>query len=176
IMGILLMQVSFMYIIFARLMLAKIKFADENCNNCGICARFCPFDAIRMLGPKAAEKPYWTFSCESCERCMAYCPKKAIQAGHSYLVLLYWVMYGVLGFIPAFFLAKFGILKTGIPAMAFSIAYTLLFYFTGQWLLHFISRTAWGARLFSHTTLTKIFRRYNQHDTTLKDLKDGTEI
>ena len=174
--GVLLLQISFMYLIFARLMLAKIKFSDERCNNCEICARFCPFNAIKMLGRPGKKRPYWTFKCESCERCIASCPKQAIQAGHSYIFVLYWLMYGVLGFIPLYLMDKFELIKAGLPAMLFSILWTLLFYFTGQWLLHFITRTKAGAMLFSYTTFTRIFRRYMQKDSTLKDLKDGTEI
>jgi Pyruvate/2-oxoacid:ferredoxin oxidoreductase delta subunit len=175
IIGILLLQVSFMYVIFARLMLAKIMFADETCNNCGICEKYCPYKAIKMLGGKN-KKPYWTFSCESCERCIAYCPKKSIQAGHSYLFLLYWFFYGVLGFIPVKIAADYGIFKTGLWAMALSIGYTLAFYYIGYWILNLLSRTALFAWLFSHTTFTKIYRRYNQHGTGLNDLKNGTEI
>lgn len=175
IMGVLLLQVSFMYLIFARLMLAKIMFADETCNNCGICAKYCPFDAITMLGGKH-KKPYWTFKCESCERCIAYCPKKSIQAGHSYLLALYWVFYGVLGFIPLYVADKFIILQSGLPATALSILYSLAFFFIGYLALNLLSRTKLFAWLFSHTTFTKIYRRYNQHDTTLNDLKNGTEV
>lgn len=175
IIGVLLIQVSFMYLIFARLMLAKIKFADERCNNCEICGRYCPFNAIKMLGQAGKKRPYWTFKCESCERCMGACPKQAIQAGHSYIFMLYWLMYGVLGFVPLYLAAEYGILKTGAPAMALSIAWALLFYFTGQWLLHFITCTKAGAMLFSYTTFTRVFRRYMQKDTSLKNLKDGSE-
>lgn len=175
IMGLLLLQVSFMYLIFARLMLSKIMFADETCNSCGICASYCPFGAINMLGKKH-QNPYWTFSCESCERCIAYCPKKSIQAGHSYILLLYWIFYGVLGFIPIKLASYYGIFKTGLPAMILSLTYTLVFFYAGYWILHFLCRTKLFAWILSHTTFTKIFRRYNQHDTSLNDLKNGTII
>ena len=168
--GILLLQISFMYLIFARLMLAKIKFADERCNSCGICSDYCPFGAIKMLGPEGKKRPYWKFNCESCERCMAYCPQKAIQAAHSYVFMLYWLIYGVLGFIPLYFTAKFEILNSVIPGTALGITWALLFFFTGQWLLHFITRSKAGAVLFSHTTFTRLFKRYRQKDASLKKL------
>ena len=39
--GALLLFPSFMYVLFARLMLAKVMFADETCDGCGICAKYC---------------------------------------------------------------------------------------------------------------------------------------
>lgn len=172
IMGLALIQISFMYVIFAHFILAKIMFADETCTGCGICAANCPYSAIIMKGNKS-KKPYWTFKCESCERCIAYCPEKSIQAAHSYIIILCWIVYGVVAAAAAQVMLQSQLLNNQFAAMIFQIAYTIGFFYIGYHMLFFLTRFKPLAWLFSHTTFTKIYRRYHQSDVTLRDLKDG---
>ncbi|MCP5108213.1 MAG: (4Fe-4S)-binding protein, partial [bacterium] len=88
--GILLSLISIGYLFFGRFFLAKLFFANSNCNACGVCAGNCSFGAIRMWGKKSP-KPFWKYSCESCMRCAALCPKNAIEAGQSWGVILYFI-------------------------------------------------------------------------------------
>lgn len=57
--------------------LDKLFFADQNCNGCGICAKVCPVNNIKMED----NKPVWLHKCEQCFACLQWCPKTAIQAG-----------------------------------------------------------------------------------------------
>jgi ferredoxin len=48
---------------------------DSRCNGCGLCARSCPTESIRIEGGK----PVWSGGCVQCMRCFNYCPKRAIR-------------------------------------------------------------------------------------------------
>ncbi len=52
---------------------------DEKCNGCGICAKVCPVDNIKIV----VKKPVWQNRCESCLACVNWCPHEAIQGGIS---------------------------------------------------------------------------------------------
>lgn len=51
--------------------------ADEKCNGCGICAKACPVNNIRLEGGK----PVWQHRCEACLACYNWCPNGAITGG-----------------------------------------------------------------------------------------------
>lgn len=80
----------------ARKCLARLFTADAACTGCGLCARSCPAQAIRMKGGR----PSWGLACSACNRCINACPEGAIQT--SILRLGYFVLVntaaGVLGF------------------------------------------------------------------------------
>lgn len=57
---------------------SKFTVDADACVNCGLCARRCPADAIRMHdGVPTWNKP----ECAACLRCLHSCPKGAIQRG-----------------------------------------------------------------------------------------------
>ena len=86
--GVLLSPISLGYLVIGRFFLAKLFFASGSCTGCGICAKSCPVQAIKMVGGSKS-RPYWTFACESCMRCMGYCPNKAVEVSHSFAIGLY---------------------------------------------------------------------------------------
>jgi ferredoxin len=86
--GILLAYISLLYLAAGRFFLAKLFFANRNCDGCGICATNCPVGAIKMQGADHPW-PFWRYNCESCMKCAAFCPKNAIESGHSWAVLLW---------------------------------------------------------------------------------------
>jgi len=169
------------YLIIARMFMAKVMFSNNKCVGCGMCARFCPNNAILMKDAGTKKRPYWTYHCENCLRCMGYCRKKAVEAGHSWAVLLYFI--------------------TSVPVITYAWAWlhrTLSFYpvINGYWTIEvvyifnfliyiifflfavFLSyRVFWYLirfpvfnTFFSVTTLTHYYRRYHQPDTKLKHL------
>ena len=87
--ALLLAPLSLAYLFWGRLIMAKLMFASERCNGCGVCARDCPVGAIRMLGDPA--RPYWGLTCESCMRCRNFCPTEAVEASYSLGALLYYL-------------------------------------------------------------------------------------
>jgi ferredoxin/flavodoxin len=51
-------------------------FADENCTQCGWCAKHCPVDNIDIK----QDGPRFLGHCMLCMRCYSFCPTQAIQA------------------------------------------------------------------------------------------------
>jgi ferredoxin/flavodoxin len=48
---------------------------DEKCNGCGICAKVCPAQNIKIIG----NKPVWQHHCEMCFACDEWCPAGAVH-------------------------------------------------------------------------------------------------
>lgn len=76
--GTILSLVSLGYLLYGRLFLAKLFFANGDCDGCGVCARYCSVRGITLWG-KNNPRPFWNFHCESCMRCAAYCPRNAVR-------------------------------------------------------------------------------------------------
>lgn len=47
---------------------------SDACTSCGICARLCPRENVRLEGGR----PVWHGDCEMCHGCMFWCPENAI--------------------------------------------------------------------------------------------------
>lgn len=63
------------YNVFQKFVVTSKHFhTDENCNLCGNCVNFCPFNNI-----KVDNKVTWGQKCHHCCSCISQCPKKAIQ-------------------------------------------------------------------------------------------------
>lgn len=166
--GILLSPVSIGYLFFGRFFLAKLFFANSQCNGCGVCAKHCSFGAIKMWGKKNP-KPFWKYSCESCMRCSALCPQNAIEAGQSWGVILYFItVIPVSFFIPV-------ITKTGSGFE--SVLDKLSFYpaiFISYFIFHFLLRIPAINWLFTHTTTThfSFWGRYREPDSNLTHMDE----
>ncbi len=81
---ILISPVSLAYYYAGRFFLAKSFYATATCNNCGLCEKACPVNAIT----NSTDHPFWTFKCESCMRCMNTCPQRAIETTHGLWAIL----------------------------------------------------------------------------------------
>ncbi|MGA1790521.1 MAG: EFR1 family ferrodoxin [bacterium] len=57
--------------------LDKDFWVNEKCNGCGICAKVCPVNNIKMN----EEKPIWQHHCQQCLACLHWCPQEAIEFG-----------------------------------------------------------------------------------------------
>jgi len=53
----------------------KDFWSEETCNGCGLCARVCPADNIRL----ESGRPVWQHRCEQCLACIQWCPQQAVQ-------------------------------------------------------------------------------------------------
>lgn len=171
--GILLLPISFLYLVMGRFFLAKIFFADERCTGCGLCAKDCPVGAIRMIG-KENPRPFWKYNCESCMRCMGYCPEEAVQASHSWAVLLTYLTAIPAGFILFNrLLNSFGYAagqNPGILGTLFQWIFNYLVIFSMYYILNSLSRMKFLRKLLSYTTFTRIYRRYHEPDSTRKQV------
>jgi ferredoxin len=169
--GLLLLPVSLLYLLWGRFFLAKLFFANNACNGCGLCAQKCPIGAIRMMGGKDP-RPFWTMSCESCHRCMAYCPRKAVEAGHSWGVVLYHAVSVPTGWLAGTLLASWSprLRYCGmIPVWLAGIA-------LGYLLFWCLLRIRAVNALFTWTTLTHYYRRYHEPGTRLIDLDVAARV
>ncbi len=170
--GIILFQVSIGYLLIGRFFLAKLFFANKNCNGCGLCADNCLTGAIKIRGRKNP-RPYWKYNCESCMRCAAFCPKNVVEVGHSLGAILI-----LLATIPAstFFLS---FLESYVPGIVFlknhwaaSILYFIYLYialFTSYYIFYGLARVPVFNWLFTHTTMThfSFWGRYHEPDTRI---------
>ena len=163
------------YLLLGRFFMGQMLFANNNCIGCGICAKSCSNNAIRMKGNRTS-RPYWRYNCEGCLRCMNYCQHKAIEAGHSWAVILYFIW--IWGYPVVFFvLNSFGFqLPYTHSAMNYymlwivSAIYIYPAYIIAYFVFFHLIRIKFINTLFTYTTLTHFYRRYHEPETSLKDL------
>ncbi len=163
-----------LYLLIGKLYMAKLMFADNRCIGCGECARSCPNRAIIMKQIAGKNRPFWTYHCEACLRCMAYCKKKAILAGHSWGVILYFI-----SSLPVvtFLLIKIDLFKAILPGIKgfwlnqlVEIIYIIPALIISYWVFWLLIQIPLINTLFTYTTFTRYFRRYHEPETGLEDL------
>ena len=176
--GTLLSLISILYLFAGRFFLAKLFFANNNCNGCRLCADNCPVEAIKMWGTEHP-RPFWKYNCESCMRCAAFCPHNAIEAGQSWGVILYFITTIPVG------VYLFSWLNEYIQVIENSDRYwiheimNLLYYYPAIFISYFIF--TWLIQLpainwlFTHTTMTHFWGRYREPDTRIKHLAGKEE-
>jgi Pyruvate/2-oxoacid:ferredoxin oxidoreductase delta subunit len=171
--GILLLPLSLGFLLMGRFFLAKLFFANNNCNSCGICADNCPVHAVKMYGKKKPW-PFWSYHCESCMRCMNYCPKRAIEAGHSWAVVLYFLTSSA---VFTYLISSLAGLVPGIAELkgywVENLLYLLYFYpalFISYYLFYLVTRVPALNAVFTYTTFTHIYRRYHEPETRVREL------
>lgn len=172
--GILISPLSAGYMLVGRFCLGKLFFASDRCNGCGLCAEYCPNQAIRMRGSKSRRRPYWTFHCESCMRCMGFCPTQAVEASHLLAVGLYYLSAA----IPATALVAWVVARAPLlglfshrPRVVLDSIYVLVALGLGYPILHFLQGLPRVNRFLTLATLTHYYRRYHEPGTALKDLR-----
>jgi Pyruvate/2-oxoacid:ferredoxin oxidoreductase delta subunit len=176
--GLLLAPISLAYLVVGRFFLAKLFFANNRCDGCGLCAKGCPVRAINMWGHEQP-RPFWSHRCESCMRCAAFCPHNAIEAGHSWGVALYFlstapVAYYLFLWLGALAPALRGLNETWVGTTA-SLLYWYPAIFLPYYGLHLLLRIPAVNWLFTHTTLTHYWGRYREPEVKLGQLM-GTKV
>jgi Pyruvate/2-oxoacid:ferredoxin oxidoreductase delta subunit len=172
--GLVLLPVSFGYLFAGRFFLAKLLYASSRCNGCGLCAKHCPSQAIRMTNGNHTNRPFWTFSCHSCMRCMNLCPQNAIETNIILVAAMIWLFT-----LPLDALLLHGLGKlTASPTLVSSpMTHFLLqtgYVLGGLWalyaLFHVLLGIRWFNRLITTITPTHYFKRYHEPDTDLKNV------
>lgn len=156
--------VSLGYYLIARFALAKTFFASYTCNQCMLCLKKCPVNAIKQIDGRM----YWSNGCESCMRCLNNCPKRAIQTIHG-VTFLFWFL--ALTFIPLFGLKALSHLIPGFTETTWIVtifnniavpALCLVAVYFGYYIMHYMVRFKWLNALVTYTSFTKygFWRRY----------------
>ena len=76
--------VALAYYVVGRYFFAKSYYASSKCNNCNLCVRQCPVQAISIINAR----PFWSLKCESCMKCMNNCPLQAIETTHGLWLII----------------------------------------------------------------------------------------
>lgn len=163
-----------LYLLIGKLFMAKVMFSNNRCVSCGLCAKFCPNQAIEMRTVGKKKRPYWTYHCEVCLRCMGYCNKRAVEAGHSWAILLYF-----LGSVPvvSYLLYWLHARYYKIPTLGYFLPYTTIYIVDciaalvlSYLVFWYLIKIPVVNTVFTFTTLTHYYRRYHQPKTKLKHL------
>jgi len=160
--GVLILPLSLGYMLIARLLLAKMFFADERCISCGTCEKNCPQGAVHLRGKM--QRPYWTYNCQNCMRCMSNCPTDAIQGGQAWLLLYVWLLALPTGALAASALLNAlrvsGHWVAGVTRLLAEYAWIV----ASVWLAYavlWLGLLVPGLRfVLSRATLTRLYRRY----------------
>lgn len=149
-----------LYALVGRRRMARLFVSDANCNSCGLCARTCPAQAIRLI----AGRPRWTMKCAGCQRCINTCPQSAIQT--SWLRVIAELVLMLLPLLPLILrLANghratlFGVsLSPGLEILLWTAAYVLCYVIADNLLLalEFVP----GLGTLVQWNFTRRFRRY----------------
>lgn len=175
ILGTLLSFISVAYLLMGRFFLAKLFFANNNCDGCGVCAQNCNVKAIAMRG-KDRYMPFWKYKCESCMKCATICPQNAIEAGHSWGVILY--------FISAFPISVYLMSMIGFDSASIkspdkiwvcNVLDIIYFYpaiFISYYIFSLLVRIPLLNYFFTNTSMTHLpfWGRYREPKTKLKEL------
>lgn len=160
-----LFPITLAYYLFGRFALSKTFFANYNCNNCKLCIKQCPVEAIKEI----SGRPYWSYNCESCMRCMNNCPQRAIETAHGFSFILWWLVFSLIPLIGLGLLKKYEILNStfllnnsSLIGNIIMIIIGLPLVFLAYRILHYLLGFKFFNKLITWTSLThwKFWRRY----------------
>jgi NAD-dependent dihydropyrimidine dehydrogenase PreA subunit/flavodoxin len=157
--------IAILYYLAGRFALSKTFVAGPKCDQCGLCIKQCPVNAIKMI----ADRPFWTFDCESCMHCMNHCPQRAIETAFGFTFLIWWA---IISFIPNWILWVFrkeffsrinqSVFLSELLYNFLLICAALIIIYVAYYLLHFLMRFKWFNKIVIFTSLTRFnwWRRY----------------
>lgn len=149
------------YYFYGRFMLSKTFIATKKCNQCRICEKECPVDAISLKDGM----PYWSYNCESCMHCMNACPQRAIETPHAYTALIWWVAFSLIPLVVFKYISKNVSFSNHLGELLYSLLQLLLgglIVFSAYKLLHALMKHKLFNKLIAYTSFTryKFWRRY----------------
>ncbi|MFC2111305.1 EFR1 family ferrodoxin [Bacteroidota bacterium] len=157
------LPITLAYYLVGRFFIAKTFISTDECNECKLCYKSCPVNAIKWI----SGRPFWTFNCESCMRCMNTCPKRAIETALTFTLLIWWLMFSVLPMLLVGYLVKQNFassdwIKSELFNNALQITSGFLVMFIAYKALHYLMRFKFFNNLIAYTSLTKykFWRRY----------------
>jgi Pyruvate/2-oxoacid:ferredoxin oxidoreductase delta subunit/type III secretory pathway component EscS len=157
ILDVIISPVSIGYMLVGKYLFSKTYIATSACNNCGICDKTCPVQAIKEVDGRK----FWTFTCESCMQCMNSCPQKAIETAHGFIVLIWFATSLVVRFLVGQLLKSpllqdwYWLQNEGVVFGLKSILILPILFF-GYRMMHFLMRYKLFEHLFVWTSLTKL--------------------
>jgi len=161
---VLISPISIGYYYAGRFFIAKTYYASTACNNCNLCIKQCPVQAIKTVD----NRPFWTFHCESCMHCMSYCPHRAIETAHG----------AIIGFMIFFSLVVWSTIEITFGKtlhldnwfVNFTVQSAIMLGLLAIWyrILHFLLRYKWFNKLITFTSLT-FYKFWGRRYKALKD-------
>ncbi len=144
--------ISVLYYCIGRFFLSKTYYASSECDNCGVCIKNCPVNAIIEVD----KRPFWTYRCESCMRCMGNCPKKAVETAHGFVFGI-WAIYSFILVVLfyKYFTILFFPLKNEFVKFLIETVIFLTAVFTGYRFMHYLLSFEFFEKLVVYTSLTK---------------------
>lgn len=157
--------ISILYYLYGRFVLAKMYFASNDCNNCGLCIKNCPVKAIKLV----SNRPFWTHHCESCMKCVGDCPKKAIEAAHGSIAVVS-VLFSSVVMVAFYKYFEMLFFELNNLIMQFIVKWGIFFLLLLAWyrLTHFLLRFKFFEKLMVYTSLTK-YKFWGRRYKALKD-------
>lgn len=157
--------VAIAYYFGGRFFFAKTFYASADCDNCDLCIKNCPVNAII----KVDNRPFWTYRCESCMQCMSKCPKKSIETAHGF-ILSFFILASVLSglffyhFNNWFFGIYNGVVRYIIEMLLYLFLLAILYRIT-----HYLMRFRFFERLMVYTSFTK-YKFWGKRYKALKNI------
>jgi hypothetical protein len=105
---------------------------------------------------------------------MAFCPEEAVEAGHSWAVILYYITTVPAGVLFLAWVGRWIPFLADLESSWFRTLLKLLWFypslFISYYLFHALTRVPLINALFTCTTLTRFYRRYHEPGARPKDL------
>ncbi len=146
--------ISVLYLFWGRFFLAKTLYASFSCNTCRICEINCPVHAIEIKN----NQPYWKYTCESCMRCINICPLRSIQSWVTRIALYVYILYFIIVILMGY--------TSNIVHLVFIISF-----FPFYRLIILMMSNTFINKLFTYSSLTKLWNRYFAQGLKIHELK-----
>ena len=153
--------ISIGYYFFGRYALSKTFIATNACDQCGLCVRNCPVQAITMK----KNKPYWSYKCESCMQCMNNCPQRAIETPHGFVTIIWWFAFSILPILILDFISDYTKTEHFTKDVIYYVLFVILSFavILGSYkIMHSLMRFNFFNKVIRYTSLTsyRFWRRY----------------